>query len=53
VTYKIILFTKVKGVIIYLTLHGETDDDGVDWSDFKKSQAFKTADDEIQEWCRS
>jgi hypothetical protein len=25
------------------------DDDGVDWSDFKKSQAFKTADDEIQE----
>jgi hypothetical protein len=28
---------------------GEVDDDSVDWSDFKKSQAFKTADDEIQE----
>jgi hypothetical protein len=28
---------------------GEMDDDSVDWSDFKKSEAFKTADDEIQE----
>jgi hypothetical protein len=28
---------------------GEVDDDNVDWSDFKDSQAFKTADDEIQE----
>ena len=28
---------------------GEVDDDSVDWSDFKKSQAFKSADDEIQE----
>jgi hypothetical protein len=28
---------------------GEMDDDSVDWNDFKKSQAFKTADDEIQE----
>ena len=28
---------------------GEMDDDSVDWSDFKKSQAFKSADDEIQE----
>lgn len=28
---------------------GEMDDDSVDWSDFKKSTAFKTADDEIQE----
>ena len=27
---------------------GEMDDDSVDWSDFKKSEAFKTADDEIQ-----
>ena len=25
------------------------DDDSVDWSDFKNSEAFKTADDEIQE----
>jgi inorganic pyrophosphatase/exopolyphosphatase len=28
---------------------GDTDDNSVDWDDFKKSQAFKTADDEIQE----
>lgn len=28
---------------------GKMDDDSVDWSDFKKSEAFKTADDEIQE----
>jgi hypothetical protein len=28
---------------------GEVDDDSVDWSDFKNSQAFKSADDEIQE----
>jgi hypothetical protein len=28
---------------------GEVDDDSVDWNDFKKSQAFKSADDEIQE----
>jgi hypothetical protein len=28
---------------------GEMDDDSVDWSDFKKSAAFKSADDEIQE----
>jgi hypothetical protein len=25
------------------------DDDSVDWSEFKKSQAFENADDEIQE----
>jgi hypothetical protein len=29
--------------------NGEVDDDSVDWSDFKKSEAFKSADDEIQE----
>lgn len=28
---------------------GEVDDDSVDWNDFKKSAAFKSADDEIQE----
>ena len=28
---------------------GKVDDDNVDWGDFNDSQAFKTADDEIQE----
>ena len=28
---------------------GEMDDDSVDWSDFKNSEAFKAADDEVQD----
>jgi hypothetical protein len=35
-----------------LKMHGKMDDDS-DWSDFKKSEALKTADDEMRECRRS